>query len=350
MAKPYAIFSFRNEGPLKSWGEVRNAQIHNSREKPIAHAVNDAQPVHIIGQGRLVHDIQATLRRHGIDPSRMRKNGVIAYEAVLTASPAFFHGIEAGAGAARFRDWCAAQKAFVLTKWGPNRVVSLVCHQDETTIHMHAVILPLVYRRDSRLRDASLQWALVGRSIAGPGEYDRVQNEYARAMEPFGLSRGEVKSGRKHKPVKDYLADLRAQEDANRKRAAELQEELRTVRDASLRAEVERRALGKEKRALIAVGKAQAEEQSRLDAERLAIAGDRQAFRDMLARIAQVRQLAGRFMEMAKQVPPSQWTPEALRMATAAQNLNRACALAPQPEDDLELQRAWLAQMGGKGR
>jgi hypothetical protein len=57
----------------------------------------------------------------------------------------------------------------------------------------------------------------------------------------------------------------------------------------------------------------------------------------MLARIDQVRQLARRFMQMARQVPSSQWVLEALRMSTAAQNLNRVCA-ASQTEDDLELQ------------
>jgi len=150
MSKQYAIFTFRDSGPLKTWAAVRGAQIHNSREKPIAHAVNASAPKHIVGTGNLTRDIQTRLLDHGIDPTRLRKNGVIAYEAVLTASPAFFPDFSMPGEVDLFRQWFVAQKAFLLEKYGEHRVVSLVLHADESTPHLHAVILPLVHGADNR--------------------------------------------------------------------------------------------------------------------------------------------------------------------------------------------------------
>lgn len=226
MAKNYAIATFRDAGPIKSWGALRAAQVHNSREKPIPHAEEDVPPVHMIGSGNLVADTMTTLRTHGIDPKTLRKNGVIAYELVVTASHDFFYpeGGDETEDQERFLSWAHAQHDFVTKKYGVNRVVSLVAHLDERTPHIHAVILPLEQKVDGRRSDSAARWSLVGRTISGPGEYQRLQDEYADAMSGFGLCRGEPQSNRKHKPVSKYLEELRAREEEAEaaKRLAEL--------------------------------------------------------------------------------------------------------------------------------
>jgi len=215
MTKHYAIASFRNSGSIKSWGTLRAAQVHNSRERPIPHAEEDVDPVHIVGSGDLVADAKLALRRHGIDPAGLRKNGVIAYELVLSATREFFCRDDCSLETETEMScrWMLAQRDFLLQKYGADRLVSLVAHFDERTPHVHAVILPLEHKTDARRCGTAPRWSLVGRSVAGPGEYQRLQDEYGAAMAQFGLCRGEAGAGRKHKPVRDYLAEI---EDARR--------------------------------------------------------------------------------------------------------------------------------------
>jgi len=206
----FAVISFRDEGPIKSEAGLRAAEVHNSRLEPLLHAEPGAPPPrHLIGSGRLVADTRRMLRAVGIDPDRPRSNGVLAFEAILTASPAFYeHGTPAEREE-RLAKWIEAQVAWATKRYGPHRIVSLVLHLDELTPHMHLVVLPLECKPDKRRRNRSVRWGLAGRTISGPGRYDAVQTHYAKAMAPFGLRRGEEKSGQKHRPVRAYLAELR---------------------------------------------------------------------------------------------------------------------------------------------
>lgn len=348
MTKPFAIISFRDSGPLKTWAAVRSAQAHNSRERSLAHTV--PFPVrYVIGTSKLIDDVKAALRQHGIDPAKLRKNGVIAYEAVLTASPSFFKDMSDEERPEKFRRWYDAQRDFLLTKYGAHRVVSLVLHLDESTPHLHAVILPLTLGVDGRAKHPAERWALVGRTICGPGEYDRLQDEYAKAMEPLGLVRGERKSGRKHKPVRDYMADLEAQAEANRQRAAELDADLAKVRNEMLRAEAARREILKERQALAASRKAWSEARARVDAERQAVETDRRMLADGLARLETAGRTAARFLSMMRQLPAEQRTPAMVQVNRAAREVEEARSAAQAPVD-CEIQQAWLARSRGLGR
>lgn len=343
MSKQYAIFTFRDTGPLKTWAAVRAAQIHNSREKPIAHGEPGIRPKHEIGSGNLVRDIQAALRRHGIDPGSLRKNGVIAYEAVLTASPAFFQCAQPAERYEKFGRWYRAQKQFLLAKYGEHRIVSMVLHLDEQTPHIHVVILPLEFRADGRSKGGAKRWALVGRTISGPGQFDRLQDEYARAMGPLGLSRGEVKSGRKHKPVRAYLAELKAQEEANDKRAVELEIELARLRQEAMETAREREAAGKDRLAVAATKAACEQTRAKVEADRFALEEDRRLLDSLFGALETSRQKAIRFMQMVKEFPESQWSEESRRMARAAS------ATAAPSQDAEDLLRAHRARMQGRG-
>jgi len=344
MDKRYAIITFRDSGPLKSWATIRGAQVHNSREKPIAHAEVPIPPKHVIGSGDLVQDIKTALHRHGIDPARLRKNGVIAYEAVLTASPAFFDDVAPRERGSHFSCWFDAQRNFLLAKYGAHRLVSLVLHLDEKTPHLHAVILPLHRRADGRSKNPAERWALVGRIISGPGQFDRLQDEYAKAMEPLGLCRGEVKSGRKHKPVREYLADLKAQEAANAKRSADLEAGLARLRDQALRTEVDRRTAQREKQAVVASRAACEQARAKIEAERGVLEADRRLLDDLFGALETSRQKAARFMQMVQRFPESRWSEETLVMAKAAS------AAAGPSREAMDLLRAEMARPQSHGR
>lgn len=209
----YAIITFRHTGPIKSWAAMRATNVHNARTKPLAHAMPAAPaPKFLVGTNDLVKDVRSALVRADIDPDRLRKNGVIGYEAILTASAAFFDEGAEAEKTHRIDRWAAAQVEWAMKRYGAHRVASMVLHQDEKTPHVHLVIVPLDVKSDGRRNDSELRWSLVGRTISGPGKFDDAQDAYAAAMAPFGLVRGIKGSGRKHEPVPVYLARLAAKE------------------------------------------------------------------------------------------------------------------------------------------
>jgi hypothetical protein len=207
----FAIATFRNDGPLKTFAALRAANVHNARLEPLPHAMPDApRPRHLIGTGDLAADVRMRLKVAGINPAKLRKNGVIAYEAILTASPEFFEQGTADEQRERLDRWIVAQVEWAKARYGANRIASLVLHLDEKTPHQHLVVLPLVYKADKRRRDRAMGWSLVGSSISGPGRYDELQTQYAGAMAQFGLRRGIIDSGRKYEPIPVYLARIAA--------------------------------------------------------------------------------------------------------------------------------------------
>lgn len=247
MADQFAIITFRSTGPIKTWAAMRAANVHNARTKPLAHAVPGAPaPEHLVGTDDLVADVKRHLRGAKLDPDRLRKNGVIAFEAILSASAEFFGAGTDEERAGRLTAWKAAQREWALKRYGAHRVASMVLHVDEKVPHIHLVVVPLEVKRDGRRKDADARWSLVGRTISGPGRFDEVQDEYALAMAPFGLARGVRGSGRKHEPVPVYLARMAAKEravDADRADALRDRTAARAERDhaEATRREVERR-------------------------------------------------------------------------------------------------------------
>lgn len=247
MADRFAIITFRNTGPIKTWSDMRAANVHNARTKPLAHAIAGAlAPEHLVGTGDLVADVKRHLRRAKMDPGRLRKNGVIAYEAILSASAEFFDAGAADERAGRLTAWKTAQRDWAMKRYGAHRVASMVLHVDEKVPHIHLVVVPLEVKPDGRRKDGEQRWSLVGRTISGPGRFDEAQDAYAEAMAQFGLVRGVRGSGRKHEPVPVYLARMAAKEQAvDADRADVLRDRAGAAADRAqidaLRREVERR-------------------------------------------------------------------------------------------------------------
>jgi hypothetical protein len=209
----FAIITFRSTGPIKTWSAMRAANVHNARTKPLDHAVPGAPgPRHLIGGRDLVADARRRLTSLGIDPDRLRRNGVIAYEAILTASAEFFDTGAEDERRQRLEAWTEEQVRWAKDRYGAHRVVSMVLHVDEKTPHVHLVVLPLDVKSDGRRSGAELRWSLVGRLVSGPGKFDEAQDAYSAAMARFGLVRGVRGSGRKHEPVPVYLARMAAKE------------------------------------------------------------------------------------------------------------------------------------------
>ena len=348
----FAIITFRDTGPIKSWSAMRATNIHNARTKPLPHAMLGApKPRHLIGTGNLERDAKRLLRTVKINPDAMRKNGVIAYEAILTASGTFFDRGTADERRARIDAWTDAQVKWATDRYKSFRIASMVLHEDEKTPHIHLVVLPLDVKTDNRFKDREVRWSLVGRTISGPGKFDEAQDVYADAMESFGLRRGVKGSGRKHEPVPIYVARMAAKErelddarevvrqdtvaieDASKALSAARQHHAAVVaqferdsdgrrvvlareRETMLRdIAVERRARDAERDAL---KKAKADHEAKVAEDARQLAADRAALAQQLAGLSRDRMALGRIE--AQQRADAAKMKRAMEAATSLQN------------------------------
>lgn len=126
-------------------------------------------------------------------PEKMRKDAIVSVELLLTASPEFFDGLEKDRTKLSkhpvFLDWVNRTKKWAEVEFGKN-LVDLVLHMDESTPHFHALAVPLT--KDGRL---------CAKEVTARTEMQRRQTDYARAMDKFGLKRGDPASETKRRHI-----------------------------------------------------------------------------------------------------------------------------------------------------
>lgn len=156
----------------------------------VPHLAGPALAVQLTGTGILDDDVGKML------PSKIRKNGVLAVELLYTASPEYFRpSCPEVAGyweQARLDAWQEATMSYLRERWG-DRLASTTLHLDESTPHIHAIVVPLDERRNLNCRDVFNRAAL-----------KRNQSDYAAATKHLGLRRGIEGSTAKHEDIKQY--------------------------------------------------------------------------------------------------------------------------------------------------
>lgn len=175
MKKPlYAIFREEKRGNL---GQVTRSNKHNFRLQETPNAdPNLPAPRLLFGDLNLSKSLRSKL------PEKIRKNAVIAVEAVITASPEFFTHATPG----KFDDWVNTSIQWMKERHGEN-LLQVVLHMDELTPHLHAYWVPL---KDGRLNYRAIQ--------GSPKDLIAAQDGYAAAVAKLGLSRGQPNSQRRH--------------------------------------------------------------------------------------------------------------------------------------------------------
>lgn len=161
----------------------------------------------LIGTENTRSDIMSYIKNNDI--VIRNKDTVIFNEFVLTASPEFFFNNKDGSKKSRseyksnLKDWIKTQTEF-LEKENYGKCVNAVLHLDESTPHIHAIILPIV---DNKLNNKSF-WR-------GKNSYGRLQDIYNSANSKFELKRGEEKSKTlvDHTTLKDYRDIIRQDQD-----------------------------------------------------------------------------------------------------------------------------------------
>lgn len=161
----------------------------------------------------------------------IRKDQVCCIEIRFSASPeAMAEIIEKG----QLMDWCRQSIKWAQNEHGKENIVSAVLHMDEETPHLHVSLVPVVSgeskkqvttkkraakdkakaaaeggeapkkkRRYKKKANASTL-RLCADDVMTRGSLKRRQTEYAKAMETFGLTRGEEGSPARHKDLAQF--------------------------------------------------------------------------------------------------------------------------------------------------
>ena len=159
-----------------------------------------------LAENRIEEGIAKTARGK---PRTVRDDQVRAVEIVLTASPDWFkRGEDRQAEDVRGSQWVTDNLDFLKNKYGEKNVVSFTLHQDETTPHIHAVVIPLTDKG-----------RLSADTLFNPDTLKQLQTDYAQAMAPHGLERGVEGSRRQHQDMKQVYGQ-------QTKTAAELSSEI----------------------------------------------------------------------------------------------------------------------------
>jgi hypothetical protein len=192
--QPMAIF---RQAKIKTSGRLSAVSRHNSRANPPSNA-NPAKAGEnqvLVGSGIPASDVEALL---ATVPGKRRKNGVLALEFVLTASPEFFEG----KSPEEVRQWADTATAWAKAEYGAENVASVVLHLDEKTPHLHGLAVPI--RDEPRKKGASRR--IDASRFGGRQNLTRMQDSHAEAMAPLGLARGKRGSKATHQAVATFYA------------------------------------------------------------------------------------------------------------------------------------------------
>jgi hypothetical protein len=180
---------------LKSAGSIRNAFMHNTRQRTPAYVYPERT-----GRNFVDRTTEASMQRYAeLLPAKVRKNAVHAVEFIVQAPP--------DTSDATCLSYFNASLFWLLDKLGgkDNRL-NYAIHYDEESPHFHLVMMPL---RDGRLNYNSY---LGGKKYA----LRELQTDFARDVgSRFGFVRGIERSGIEHRGHNTYrrqmaepLADL----------------------------------------------------------------------------------------------------------------------------------------------
>ena len=217
--------------------------------------------------------------RHQIDKDgnpyerKIRDDQVCCIEIMLSASQ---EGMAEIISKGLFDDWCRESIKWAQDTHGAENIVSAVLHMDEETPHIHVSLVPVV-RGESKKQRTTKQRAAKDKEKAKlegsepPKKKRRYkkkadentlrlcaddvmtrrnlkmrQTEYGKAMEKFGLRRGEEGSPARHKELADYyreqskleetrldevLKELEKKDRLLKKKEAELKEKETSIKD-----------------------------------------------------------------------------------------------------------------------
>jgi len=201
---------------LKSAAAIVGRVKHNTRETATAQV--DSRRTHfnaVLGGS----SDEVMKNYHDLLPEKKRKDAVLAFELVLTASPEFLNS----ASVDDQKKFAKACSEWAKEKFGKENLLSMAAHMDESTPHVHAVFMPL---KDGRLN--AKHW------LGGPEKMKNLQDDFFQNVcHQFGLERGvsrEVTKSRHVHFVKGAAAAFDEKEKLLRERENKIEEAKESVK------------------------------------------------------------------------------------------------------------------------
>lgn len=195
-------FAILRTAKLSSGGNIGGLNAHLTRTMEVPNADPDLARYNSrpIGSANLWADVQQRIEESG---AKVRKNSVLAIEHLITASPeAFGYHVRETKGKKELYGNTNAWKEFELSaaKWlceryGVENVVNFTVHMDESTPHIHAVVVPIL---EGKLNCRAF--------LGGREKMSEMQTSFAQAVEHVGLQRGIEGSKAKHMELKDFYS------------------------------------------------------------------------------------------------------------------------------------------------
>jgi len=212
----YAILRIEK---IKSRAEIAGRSNHNHRHIPVPNADDKINNTILTGTSDAESDWQSRIDELGI--TKLRKNGVLAYEVLLT----FSHdkkeqmlNLTNKQGELALDRWCNDSIEFLNKKFNKKNVVNAVLHLDEATPHIHAIIVP---EHNGKMNARHF--------TGGKSKMRKIQDEYFECLKPaFSrlLRRGEKGSKAKHISIQQFYANGPAVIDALQQENSELKEQV----------------------------------------------------------------------------------------------------------------------------
>jgi hypothetical protein len=161
-----------------------------------------------------------------------RKDAVVAVEVMLTASPEYFRPPESAISGKyglydkdKLKRWVHSSVGFLSDKYGEN-LVDYVLHLDEATPHIHAIVVPAL-NKEKKLRRTDFEiFNNVPNKVVKVASLDAknmfdiralydLQEQYPKALQHLGLTRGKNKSKALHSDVSNYYNNANSSKGAD---------------------------------------------------------------------------------------------------------------------------------------
>jgi hypothetical protein len=191
---------------LKTMGNVggQSSHVERLRETLNADPARIELNQRLAGTDSPLHDVQERLAAVGIEP---RKGAVVAIDVFITASPEHFktnHPDDPN-----WQAFQAKAMQFLQREYGRDNVVHAIAHHDETSPHLHAIVVPIkskTVKVGRKVKTERTENRLCCRDWLGGDRttLNKLQTRFADQVKELGLHRGIAGSQAKHTKVSQF--------------------------------------------------------------------------------------------------------------------------------------------------
>lgn len=189
---------------LKSFSDVGASESHTARIQDTPNADRTKDNIRLIGDDDgLPLEVVIKAKIASTTKHKPRKDAVLCTELFLSASPEYFRpGDPSKAG--QWDDNLMWAFAGASTKWLQDnygdKCVRAELHLDESTPHIHAYVVPI----NDKTQQLSHKEMFGGYGRSASIKLSKLQDSYAAALAPLGISRGVKGSKATHTKIQEY--------------------------------------------------------------------------------------------------------------------------------------------------